>query len=216
MKKILIVLILLFLIGCKSTNKLTFDKQSLQDLSFNVAFVPTKVEITQNEFLFEPIWQYENKTLIIEPGELLCLIAGVYHISISNDDDEITYELEVTGMKTNIPTLNKESLFFDVDRYYVLCTKASCPACEWVMVSSYQYYDLSTSISMNHLPPIYLLDYEGNENLFGPNVQVLGVKTIDNLQIPSFPSLLVFENGEIVGYYHGTTQVNDFFSSLLA
>ncbi|MGD9605144.1 MAG: hypothetical protein AB7V00_03175 [Bacilli bacterium] len=215
MKKFLIVFVLLFLCSCKSKDSLTYDKQSPESIVIATSFIPNNVTIVfeNQEFLIN--WEYDNGHVLFASDAFLLFLAGDYEIKIVKEKNTVFVSLTIIGLNTNIPYLSQNDLFLKESSFLVFFSKEGCYACEFIMLDVYRYFDKSICVNACSLLPIYQLKYdETNAFLFGPNESVLGVNNLNDLEIPSFPTLLLFENKTVLAYYHGSASIANYLNSL--
>lgn len=217
MRKSLIFLLLVFLIGCREDNYFLFDKQNPENITVKVAFIPNDVTFTSDNQSFFIDWNFDDSSLTLPVSSLMKLLAGEYEVEISNASASLTVNLNVIGINTNLPTMSKEQLFEKEGAFLVLFSKKDCYACESIMVDVFQYFDKASSVNDSSLL-IYQIKYEDNNNssLFGPNENVLGVTSLEELEIPSFPTLLLIENSTVKEYYHGSSSIIDYLRTLIS
>lgn len=217
MRKSLIFLLLVFLIGCRKDNNFLFDKQNPKNITVKVDFIPNDVSFTSNNQSFIIDWNFDDSSLTLPGSSLMKLLAGEYEVEISNATASLTVNLTVIGINTNLPTISKEQLFEKEGAFLILFSKKDCYACESIMVDVFQYFDKASSVNASSLL-IYQIKYEDNNNssLFGPNENVLGVTSLEELEIPSFPTLLLIENNAVKEYYHGSSSIIDYLRTLIS
>ncbi|MGD9886577.1 MAG: hypothetical protein AB7T03_01285 [Bacilli bacterium] len=216
MKKGLIFFLLIFFVGCRANHNYLFDKQNPENIIVKVDFIPNEVTLTSNNQSFIIDWSYNDSSLTLPSSSLMKLLAGEYEVEISNTNTSLTFNLKVIGINTNLPTISKEQLFENEGAFLVLFSKKDCYACESILVDVFQYFDKASSVNASSYL-IYQIKYEDNNNssLFGPNENVLGVDSLEDLEIPSFPTLLLIENKTVKEYYHGSSSIIDYLATLI-